>query len=250
SLLFPSGTPDTSSSTTSPVIVNFAHLHEPHHAVNASAIPLIHDPVTSGAVCGLLDRELNQFVWSHPPDQSVEPLDDMTLVTTTTAGWDQGAGKGASASASAEAFNSSQTPELLRGSLTRSPSPPTPPSNPTPARRHKCHLCEWSFTKSNDLKRHERSVHRDEAEPVYRCRCGYESTRKDNYLRHVDTCRRVACYSSYACKCRIFSEDKTQHVHHVVGCQFAFGLAGRPPHSSLGRRMDQTPVRAVCNVTA
>ncbi|KAI1453919.1 hypothetical protein F4805DRAFT_354188 [Annulohypoxylon moriforme] len=106
-------------------------------------------------------------------------------------------------------------------------SPGLPP--PKQKRRYICDICQAPFGKNNDLERHKRTVHRTEAEPVYRCRCDHESPRKDNYLRHVVRCARPPYHLYYSCKCGILSEDKGFHVSHVTTCQYRFGFPGRPP---------------------
>ena len=137
--------------------------------------------------------------------------------------------------------SSTQSP-LTTVSLDLSSFSPPPPCTPRPAaaarsassnssRPHKCNRCTKLFVKRNDLTRHQRSVHRGQNEPVFRCKCDYSSTRKDNYLRHMRPCQQETPRFVYSCKCGIFSEQKDEHDQHVSDCMFMFGVVGRPRES-------------------
>ena len=117
----------------------------------------------------------------------------------------------------------------------RSPPPPsslqltvTGRTTIATAQNHKCSVCLKVFTKNNDLNRHQKSVHRSDSDPVFRCMCSYASPRKDNYLRHMRTCGRQAYRDAYLCNCGTSSGWKDEHEQHVIACAIQAGTPGRP----------------------
>ncbi|KAF7538558.1 hypothetical protein G7054_g2776 [Neopestalotiopsis clavispora] len=90
--------------------------------------------------------------------------------------------------------------------------------------------CGHTFGRSKDLKRHKSTVHREDNDPVYTCRCGKDDPRKDNHGRHVRVCVNPPCkeppsLGSYVCKCSHSSQERDGHLEHVKSC--STGRRGR-----------------------
>ncbi|KAI1820291.1 hypothetical protein F4861DRAFT_523662 [Xylaria intraflava] len=111
----------------------------------------------------------------------------------------------------------SQPQQLLSSTATQSTRPSGSP------KFHKCRECPQSFSSKKDLQRHCGSVHRKPGDPLFHCRCGYESCRGDNYRRHLGKCKRKLIHSQYVCKCSYGCMAKEDHGLHIQGCRHSVG---------------------------
>lgn len=93
----------------------------------------------------------------------------------------------------------------------------------SPSGQTTCSICGHAFARSKDLKRHKSTVHREDNDPVYLCRCGKDDPRKDNHGRHVKVCVNSPCmkppgFGAYVCKCLHSSQKQDDHMKHVKSC--------------------------------
>ncbi|KAI0533224.1 hypothetical protein GGR58DRAFT_506550 [Xylaria digitata] len=97
---------------------------------------------------------------------------------------------------------------------------------PKASRQYICPICSSELQSKKDLKRHSRSVH-SEYESLYHCGCGKADPRKDNHTRHVHTCKKRNSFV-YMCRCNFNCMGKDIYLEHIKGCDFGFGIIGRP----------------------
>ncbi|KAI0855016.1 hypothetical protein F4860DRAFT_497559 [Xylaria cubensis] len=90
-------------------------------------------------------------------------------------------------------------PAASPGPLKNYPTQSYPPQRGVSG-QHICEKCPKVFTLKKDLERHRKNLHREENDPVYRCRCGKVGARKDNHI------------------CNIAHVEKKEHHDHVNEC--------------------------------
>jgi uncharacterized Zn-finger protein len=87
-------------------------------------------------------------------------------------------------------------------------------SESSSSQAYQCELCEKTFSRANDLKRHKTNVHEKTTYPCTECSKSFSG--KDNLLKHSRICKKESfvcelCDITFSCKSKYNHHNTTEH---------------------------------------